>query len=301
MLRILLLILITSGTQFCNAQELNCQVSIITDAKLEVTTTEQQALEQLEEVIFDFMNSTKWTKDKFNIEERINCSIQLQINNIPTMGTFSGSIQVLMSRPAFNSSYNSLVFNFMDENVVFSYSRNTPLYYAKNAFRDNLSSILSFYALFMIGLDYDTFSPNGGTPYFTEAQQIVSNAQTSGAAGWKASETGRRNRYWLVDNALQQLFQPLRDCMYAYHRKGIDKLYDDKNDGVKEIYKALLKLKPVVQTRPNTVNIINFVYCKTDELKSLLSESDTKQKTDFVNLLKRLDPGNSSKFQAILN
>jgi hypothetical protein len=217
------------------------------------------------------------------------------------MGTFSGSIQVLMSRPAFNSSYNSLVFNFMDENVVFSYSRNTPLYYAKNAFRDNLSSILSFYALFMIGLDYDTFSPNGGTPYFTEAQQIVSNAQTSGAAGWKASETGRRNRYWLVDNALQQLFQPLRDCMYAYHRKGIDKLYDDKNDGVKEIYKALLKLKPVVQTRPNTVNIINFVYCKTDELKSLLSESDTKQKTDFVNLLKRLDPGNSSKFQAILN
>ena len=301
MLKKLLFIFILGIIKSVNCQELNCQVSIITDAKLEVTTTEKQALDQLEEVIFEFMNSTKWTKDKFNIEERINCSVQLQITNIPTMGTFSGSIQVLMSRPAFNSNYNSLVFNFMDENVVFSYSRNTPLYYAKNAFRDNLSSILSFYALFMIGMDYDSFSPNGGTPFYTEAQQIVSNAQTSGAAGWKASETGKRNRYWLVDNALQQLFQPLRDCNYAYHRKGIDNLYDNKEDGIKEIYKALLKLKPVVQTRPNTVNIINFVYCKTDELKSLLSESDTKQKTDFVNLLKRLDPGNSSKFQAILN
>ncbi|MDG1349974.1 MAG: DUF4835 family protein [Crocinitomicaceae bacterium] len=301
MLKKLLFIFILGIVKYVNCQELNCQVSIITDAKLEVTTTEKQALDQLEEVIFEFMNSTKWTKDKFNIEERINCSVQLQITNIPTMGTFSGSIQVLMSRPAFNSNYNSLVFNFMDENVVFSYSRNTPLYYAKNAFRDNLSSILSFYALFMIGMDYDSFSPNGGTPFYTEAQQIVSNAQTSGAAGWKASETGKRNRYWLVDNALQQLFQPLRDCNYAYHRKGIDNLYDNKEDGIKEIYKALLKLKPVVQTRPNTVNIINFVYCKTDELKSLLSESDTKQKTDFVNLLKRLDPGNSSKFQAILN
>ena len=247
------------------------------------------------------MNSTKWTKDKFNIEERINCSVQLQINSIPTMGTFSGSIQVLMSRPSYNSSYNSLVFNFLDEKVAFSYSRNTPLYYAKNTYRDNLSSILSFYALFLIGMDYDTFGPNAGTPFFTEAQQIVSNAQTSGAAGWKASETGKRNRYWLVDNVLQQLFQPLRDCNYAYHRKGIDKLYDDKKAGIMEIYKSLLKLKPVVQTRPNTVNIINFVYCKTDELKSLLSESDTKQKTDFVNLLKRLDPGNSSKFQSILN
>ena len=81
----------------------------------------------------------------------------------------------------------------------------------------------------------------------------------------------------------------------------MDQLYDDKDKGVREIYKALLKLKPVVQTRPNTVNIINFVYCKTTELKSLLSDSDLKEKNEFVNLLKRLDPGNSSKFQAFLN
>ena len=126
MLKKFLLIISLTSLFDANAQELNCQVSIITDAKLEVTTTEQQALKQLEEVIFDFMNGTKWTKDKFTMEERINCSVQLQITNIPTMGTFSGSIQVLMSRPTFNSSYNSLVFNFLDENVVFSYSRNTP-------------------------------------------------------------------------------------------------------------------------------------------------------------------------------
>jgi hypothetical protein len=284
-----------------SAQELNCQVSIITDAKLEVTTTEQEALKQLKEVIFDFMNSTQWTEDKFKIEERINCNIQLQINSIPSQGTFRGSLQVLSSRPAFNSNYNSLLFNFQDDDIVFGFSRNTALYYAKNAFRDNLSSILAFYAYFVIGMDYDSFGANGGTPYFVEAQQIVVNAQTSGAPGWKASESGKRNRFWLVDNILQQLFQPLRDCNYKYHRKGVDILYDDKDKGVKELYKALLKLKPVVQTRPNTVNIINFVYCKTAELKSLLAESDLKEKTDFVNLLKRLDPGNSSKFQEILN
>jgi len=301
MLKRLILCFFLLMNSLVNSQELNCQVSIITDAKLEVTTTEQEALKQLKEVIFDFMNSTQWTKDKFKIEERINCNIQLQINNIPSSGTFSGSIQVLASRPAFNSSYNSLLFNFQDDNVVFSYSRNTALYYAQNTFRDNLSSILAFYALFVIGMDYDSFAQNGGTPHFMEAQQIVINAQTSGAPGWKPSESGKRNRYWLVDNVLQQLFQPLRDCNYKYHRKGVDMLYEDKDKGVKEIYKALLKLKPVVQTRPNTVNIINFVYCKTDELKSLLADSDLKEKTDFVNLLKRLDPGNSSKYQAILN
>ena len=296
---ILYLMLVVSPNIY--GQELNCEVSIITDAKLEVTTTEQEALKQLKEVIFDFMNTTQWTKDKFKIEERINCNLQIQINNIPSAGTFSGSLQVLSSRPAFNSSHNSLLFNFQDNDIQFAFSRNTALYYTQNSFRDNLSSILAFYAYFMIGMDYDSFSPNGGTPYFVEAQQIVVNAQTSGARGWKASESGKRNRFWLVDNVLQQLFQPLRDCNYNYHRKGMDQLYDDKDKGVKEIYKALIKLKPVVQTRPNTVNIINFVYCKTAELKSLLSDSDLKEKTDFVNLLKRLDPGNSSKFQAFLN
>ena len=296
---VLYLILVISPCIY--SQELNCEVSIITDAKLEVTTTEQEALKQLKEVIFDFMNTTQWTKDKFKIEERINCNLQLQINNIPSAGTFSGSLQVLSSRPAFNSSHNSLLFNFQDNDIAFAFSRNTALYYTQNSFRDNLSSILAFYAYFVIGMDYDSFSPNGGTPYFVEAQQIVVNAQTSGARGWKASESGKRNRFWLVDNVLQQLFQPLRDCNYNYHRKGMDQLYDDKDKGVKEIYKALIKLKPVVQTRPNTVNIINFVYCKTAELKSLLSDSDLKEKTDFVNLLKRLDPGNSSKFQAFLN
>ena len=293
-----LLLLVSNGL---SAQELNCEVSIITDAKLEVSTTQQETLKQLKEVIFDFMNSTQWTKDKFKIEERINCSLQFQINSIPSAGAFGGSIQVLSSRPAFNSSYNSLLFNFQDDNVVFSFSRNTALYYTKNSFRDNLSSILAFYAYFIIGMDYDSFSPNGGTPYFVEAQEVVVNAQASGAKGWKASESGKRNRFWLVDNVLQQLFEPLRKCNYNYHRKGLDLLYDDKDKGVKEIYKALLRLKPVVQTRPNTVNIINFIYCKTPELKSFLADSNLKEKTDFVNLLKRLDPGNSSKFQAILN
>ena len=115
-------------------QELNCEVSIITDAKLEVTTTEQEALKQLKEVIFDFMNTTQWTKDKFKIEERINCNLQLQINNIPSAGTFSGSLQVLSSRPAFNSSHNSLLFNFQDNDISFAFSRNTALYYTQNSF-----------------------------------------------------------------------------------------------------------------------------------------------------------------------
>lgn len=283
------------------AQELNCQVTIITDARLEVTSVEKEIFEQLKQTIYDMMNTTQWTKEKFKVEERINCNIQLQIKSIPSSGTYQGSMQVQYSRPAFNSSYNTTVFNFQDDDILFAYSRNAVLIYAPNQFRDNLTSILAFYAYFIIGMDYDTFSLKGGTPYFNEAQQIVSNAQSSGAPGWKSSEAGKRNRFYLVDNILHQLFEPLRECNYEYHRKGIDMLYDDKVKGRKAIYDALNKLNKVVTTRPNSLNLINFVQAKTVELKNLYADAEVKEKTEVVNLLKRLDPTNASKYQEILN
>ena len=282
------------------AQELNCQVSIITDARLEVTTVEKEIFEQLKQTIYDMMNTTQWTKDKFKVEERINCQIQLQINSIPSPGTYSGSMQIQSSRPAFSSSYNTTVFNFQDDDISFAYSRNAVLIYAPNQFRDNLTSILAFYAYFIIGMDYDSFALKGGTPYFNEAQSIVSNAQSTSAPGWKSNESGKRNRFYLVDNILHQLFEPLRECNFEYHRKGIDKLYDDKIAGRKAIYEALNKLNKVVATRPNSINLLNLVQAKLEELKNLYNDAEVKEKTDVVTLLKRLDPANSSKYQAIL-
>ena len=196
--------LIGSST-FVYSQELNCTVKIITDSKLEVTSVEQEILSQLEQVIYEMMNNTQWTKDQFTIEERINCNLQLQIRSIPAQGSFSGALQVQSSRPAFNSNYNTVLFNFNDEDITFSFSRNAILSYAPNQYRDNLTSILAFYAYFMIGMDYDSFSNKGGTKFFNEAQQIVLNAQSSGASGWRSNEQGKRNRYWLVDNILHEL------------------------------------------------------------------------------------------------
>jgi hypothetical protein len=282
------------------AQELNCQVSIITDARLEVTSVEKEIFDQLKQTIYDMMNTTQWTKDKFKVEERINCNIQLQINSIPSPGTYSGSMQIQSSRPSFNSSYNTTIFNFQDDDITFSYSRNAVLIYAPNQFRDNLTSILAFYAYFIIGMDYDSFGLKGGTPYFNEAQLIVSNAQGSGAAGWKSNEAGKRNRFYLVDNVLHQLFEPLRECIFEYHRNGVDKLYEDKVAGRKAIFDALTKLNKVVATRPNSINLLNFVQAKQVELKNLYADAEVKDKNEVVNLLKRLDPTNASKYQEIL-
>lgn len=300
MRQLLLVFFMSLFIQTVQSQELNCQVSIITDTRLEVTSVEKEIFEQLKQTIYDMMNTTQWTKDKFKVEERINCNLQLQINKIPSPGVYEGSLQVQSSRPAFNSSYNTTVFNYQDDNIQFAYSRNAVLVYAPNQFRDNLTSILAFYAYFIIGMDYDSFSLKGGTSYFNEAQQIVTNAQVTSSPGWKSNEAGKNNRFYLVDNVLHQLFEPLRECNYEYHRKGVDMLYDDKVKARKAMYDALNKLSKVVATRPNSVNLLNFVQAKREELKSLYSDAEVKDKNDIVNLLKRIDPANASRYQEIL-
>jgi hypothetical protein len=281
------------------SQELNCQVTVVTDAKQEFTTVEKEIFEQLKQTVYDMMNTTQWTKDKFAIEERINCNLQLQIKDSPSPGIYSGSMQVQSTRPAFNSSYNTTVFNFEDDDITFAYSRGAQLIYAPNQFRDNLTSILAFYAYYLIAMDYDTFSLKGGTPYFNEAQNIVMNAQSSAGKGWRSNETGKRNRYWLVDNALHQLFEPLRVCSYEYHRLGVDKMYDSLEESRKSMYQALTKLNKVVATRPNSINLLNFCQAKNDELKNLFSDAEIKEKQDLVALMQRLDPANSSKYDEI--
>lgn len=284
-----------------SSQELNCQVTVLSDAKLEVSSVEQEIFTQMKQTVFEFMNNTKWTKDKFSVEERINCNIQIQINAIPSPGVYEGTMQIQSSRPAFKSTYNTTAFNFVDMDISFPFTRNSVLIYAPNQFRDNITSVLAFYAYYILGVDYDSMSLKGGNPFFVEAQQIVANAQSSNIKGWMSNETSKKNRYWLIDNTLHQLFEPLRECNYEYNRKGLDQLFENKDLARKNMFNALNKLNKISTTRPNSINVSIFVQAKTSELKNLFYDASLTEKTDLVNLLKKIDAVNSSKYQEILN
>lgn len=286
---------------FSFSQELNCQISVTSNPNLDVTTTEKEIFQELETTIFEFMNETTWTKDQFEFEERINCNMQLSIVEVVSPGNYKAHLQVQVTRPVFNTTYNSTLFNFMDKNVGFKFERNAILVYSPNEFRDNLTSVFAYYAYMALGYDYDSFSLEGGSKFFNKAQEIVTLAQNGGGAGWSPSERGQTNRYWLVDNALQQLFKPLRMCFYEYHRLGLDKMYDNPQDARQNIFSSLQQLADVHKARPGSINIMTFLQAKVTELTGIFKDAETRQKTDLVNLLKRLDPANSSKYQEILS
>jgi hypothetical protein len=283
------------------SQELNCDVNVNSNPALDVTTVEKEIFEELKQAIFQLMNSTTWSKDDFEVEERVNCALQLSIIKVNGGGNYEANLQFQVTRPVYNTTYNTTLFNFLDEDVSFTYRRNQQFNFTENQWGDNLTSILAFYSYYALGLDGDSFSKLGGTPYFDQAVNIVTLAQSKpGLKGWRSSEKGRKNRYWLIENARQELFEPLRICFYEYHRDGLDQMYDNQNKARNAIEAAIKKLVDVNNARPGSVNISNFLQSKRKELKGVFKDAERKQKTDVVNMLRRIDPANSSKYQEIL-
>jgi hypothetical protein len=280
------------------AQELNCKVQVMSP-KLQSNPANKEIFESLQTVVFEFMNNTKWTNDKFKPEERIDCTILINISDKISSDVFSGSIQIQASRPVFNSSYSSMLLNYNDNDFKINFLRNTRLVFSPDKHQNNLTSILAFYAYMILGYDYDSFSMEGGSQYFNKAQNVVSNATNAPESGWKAFE-GNKNRYWLVDNALQNVFKPLRQCFYKYHRLGFDMLYDDVAKGRRAVMQGLELIEKVHKNRPGSFNVQLFFTAKADELVNLFSQAFPDEKNKAVNLLKKLDPTNATKYQKIL-
>ncbi len=278
-----------------DAQELNCRVQVVAPT---VSNVERRVLDGLRDAVRDFMNDRRWTSDQYEFDERIECNLLLTIDNITNNTRFEGKLQVQSNRIVFNSNYDSPMLNLVDEDVSFDYLENTILEFQLDQHRSNLASILAYYAYVMVGMDYDSFALEGGTPHFSKAQQIVVNAQNSSSPGWKAFEN-TKNRYWLVENVLHQSFKPLRQSMYDYHRNGLDKMYENANLGRAKITQSISSLRKVHQSRPLSYNMRIFFLAKADELINVYSEAPVAEKNSIYNDLQILDPANISKYNSL--
>ena len=281
---------------FVKAQELNCDVQVVTP-KLQVA--DPAIFEALENSIFEFINNRKWTDDVYQNYERIDCKLIITITEELSADRFKANATIQSSRPVFNSDYKTVVFNYSDKEWEFQYSQYQPIDYNDNTFISNLSSLLAYYAYIMIALDYDSFSPEGGTPYFLKAQSIVNSAQSVKERGWKSYE-GLRNRYWLVENFLNKKYDPFRNSFYAYHRLGLDEMYAKKPQATSTITNGLYQLVDVEKDNPSSMIMQLFFAAKSDELIDIYNNAAPPEKTKALNALIRLDAANSEKYQNIL-
>lgn len=278
------------------AQEFNAQVSVIAPR---IANAEPRVIKSLETAIKEFFQSRRFTNLNYSPVERLELNILLTINNMPTPDRYECNLQVIYARPVFGADYNSPILDLVDNQVSFNFLENTQIEFTPDRFMNNLSSVLGFYAYFILGMDGDTFAPLGGTDFYNLAQQVVNNAQSTAEGGWKSSEDPN-NRYFLLDNQLQGVFRPFRELLYSYHRQGMDVMHEDVVQGRKTIAAGLEKLKTVHQAKPASYNLQVFFNAKYNELVEIFKAAEAQEKSKIFNTLQIIDPGHINQYQNIM-
>ena len=295
-MRTIILILTLAVSAFTAvAQELNCSVEINSD---KVEGTYKQVFQTLQQAISDYMNTTVFSNAQFAANEKIDCRMFFTIKEYSDDGSISGDLQVQTTRPVYNSSYTTTILNFKDAKVDFTYTENEPLVFSLSHQESQLTAILNFYAYLFLALDFDTFSPRGGEPYWERLKSIVQMAQSSGETGWKAFED-TKNRSAVLSAFTDTSTSGIRDLLYTYHRRGLDEMSVSPDKGRASITGSLQAIADIAKAAPMSVALSMFKDAKFDELVNLYSKAPSDERTRVYNMLEPIYPTETSRLEEI--
>ena len=293
-LLIALSFLLSFGT--LQAQELQCDVRVNSN---KLQGSDKTIYQNLQTSLYEFINSTKFTDINFRQNEKIECSMLVDVTSREG-NYFSAEINLALRRPVYKSNYNTPMFNYIDRKFYFEYTDGQTLDFNPNTYISNITSTIGFYVYLFLGLDFDSFSPNGGDPFFAIAETIAHAApQDPGTEnGW--STTGRQNRYAIISDINNPSNQPLRQFIYDYHRQGLD-LMAEKPDQAREfILNAIAQLQAVYDRNPMCYFLQLLIESKRDEIIHVYSQGDTKIRTEAANIMKTIDPSQTSRYDEML-
>ena len=283
------------------AQEFKARVTVV--ATRVGSNVNRNTFTTLQTALNNFLNNRKWTTDKFEANEKIECNFLLNVESTDDINVYKANLTIQAARPVFNTSYLSPIINFQDENISFKYLEFQQLEFNENrvtgsdALVSNLTAVFAYYAYMIIAFDYASFAPRGGDAYFQKAQNVVNNAPDGrNISGWRQFD-GQRNRYWLVENMLNSRYTIMHDVYYNYYRMGMDKLYEDENAARTEVLNVLNLLNNFIADNPNKMISQFFFQGKSTELIKIFSKAPQQDKARASELLQRLDLTNASKYK----
>ncbi len=295
-MRKLILIAMFASLMHLNAQEIKATVQVVAPG---VQMTNKGVLTTLQNAIQQFINNRKWTEESFEAREKIEISVFFNVTKVTEANEFTGTLQITSARPVLNSTYKSTLFSFEDEDAYFVYREFENLDYQENQNLNDLTSTLAFYTYIALGYDFDSFGDLGGSAYFTKAQNIANTMQ--GRPGWAQSDGkgGFHNKFYLIENLNNARFQPIRKMIYAYHRNGLDIMYDKPDEGRQAITESFKGLQDLVSVQPNSLLQKTFFSAKFNEIVEIYKGATVPEKNSILTLLGQLDPVHLQKYEKI--
>lgn len=297
----LLIVFIACSLVTVKAEELQAKVTVI--ASRVPTTVDRKIFTTLQTQLNNLLNNRKWGGDVFKQQEKIECNFLLNIESVVESNVYKASLTIQAARPVFNSSYQAALINFMDADVTFKYIEYQPVEFNDNrvqgtdALAANLTAVFAFYAYMIVGMDYESFAPRGGDTYFQKAQNVVNNApEGKGISGWRVFD-GLRNRYFLIENLMNNRYNIIHDVIYSYYRAGLDNMYDKEEEARNNILQALTQLQAFNKENPNTMFVQFFMQSKSQEIIGIFKKGTIETKQKAKNILELLDVANASKYK----
>jgi len=289
--------------QTARSQELQAKLTVLT-SKIS-TNVDKKIFQTLQTALVNFVNNRKWTKDAFQNNEKIQCNFLLNVEQELGNNMYKGSLTVQAARPIFNSSYDSPLINFIDDNVVFRYQEFQPVEFNENRVQGNdptvanLPAIMAYYINIILGLDYGSFALRGGDTYFQKAWNIVNNApENRDITGWRSYES-QRNRYWLAENLNNNRYALIHDALYSYYRSGMDLFYENEDEARNGILNSLNFLNTLNKENPNSMILQFFLQGKSSELIKVFSRADKDKKTRAADILAKIDITNGNAYKEL--
>jgi len=278
------------------AQELQCDVRVSSN---KVQGSDKTIYQNLQTSLYEFINNTKFTEINFRQTEKIECSMLVDILSREG-NNFTAEISLALRRPVFKSNYNTPMFNYIDHRFYFEYTDGQTLDFNPNTYISNITSTIGFYVYLFLGLDFDSFSLNGGDPFFAIAETIAHAApQDPGTEnGW--SSTGRKNRYAIISDINDPTNQPLRQFIYDYHRQGLDMMAEKPDQARENILNAIAQLQSVYERNPMCYFLQLLIESKRDEIIQVFSQGEMKVRTEAANIMKTVDPSQTSRYDEML-
>lgn len=290
-------VLIAAGGSFCaGAQEFRATVDVNSQ---QIEGTNKNVFETLKEALNTYMNETKFSDATFSPQEKIECRLFFTIAEYSD-DRMKGDLQVQLSRPVYNSTYTTTLFNFRDQKIEFDYREGDPLIYNENMSENNLTAILDYYANLFLAIDFDSFSPLGGQRFYDRAQSIVQQQQSSGEIGWRTFEDNK-NRAAVLNSYTESNTSGIRNLLYNYHRKGLDEMVTSPDKGRAVITESLDEIKKIGENAPMSVALSIFRDAKLDELVNVYSKAPETERTKVYEILQPLYPTEQQRLDKIKN
>lgn len=293
---LLTLVAFAAAVAVALCSELNCKVEVNVSR---TETMPSDVARQLQEAVAEYVNTTSFTELRIAPRERIECRMFFDVQSYAD-DKVSAVLTVQSTRPVYDSSYTTTLLNVRDAEVEFPYSPGQPLVFARDAIDSELTALLDFYVYLILAVDADSFAPEGGTPFYGVASQIVTLARSSGGKGWRAIDSPR-NRASLLAALTEPPTAAFRTLLYDYHRRGLDVMTVSPEKGRATIGQTLQRLRDMVSQSPMTPLAALMRDAKLDELVGLYSKASDDERREAAALLTALWPSESEAIEKIKN